>query len=313
MAGSNTTIPSDRWGDPAFRVVAIELDLAFPADAVGRYYHLIKDCVDKKTDAPTRKRVEMVMGAGAAEALIAAELAQDLGDGRVLLPEASPLVEKWARYLVDKEEAGVERAKQAKEAGARDDNGRYNTSSRPPAASEQKASSAPARDQQKPASDQLSVSGSLSVSESKQKPPKPPKGGSPRARSKTGITELDRAAAKAVLAKLTARTKTPYRVSDQHTALIIARFRDGLDEVDLRKVIGYAASSAKEGGLGWQEDERMRHFLRPETLFGPKTIEKYIDAARSWFTQHVAEEPEPSPEFTAWRAAESAPLLQVVR
>jgi uncharacterized phage protein (TIGR02220 family) len=134
----------------------------------------------------------------------------------------------------------------------------------------------------------------------------------PPSASRSSLSPADRAAAMAVLRKLGEQTGIEYRGGDKHTRLILGRYHDGFDELDLRKIIAYASRTPKEGGLGWNGDEKMRHCLRPETLFGPENIEKYVDAARSWFKQRIAADLQPSPEFNAWRA-EQAPRLAVVK
>lgn len=69
--------------------------------------------------------------------------------------------------------------------------------------------------------------------------------------------------------------------------LVADRLRDGITEMELRAVNAYCAL---DSGLGWQGKQEMRKYLRPETLYGPKTIDKYLDPARSWFRQQYGEE-----------------------
>lgn len=96
-----------------------------------------------------------------------------------------------------------------------------------------------------------------------------------------------------MLAKLTSWTGTEYR-SAKHTALIASRLRDGYTELELRAVIGYCADKT---GLGWGDPEHKCHkFLRPQTLFGPETIQRYVDEARTWVRKYypdVVEEMRP--------------------
>ena len=66
------------------------------------------------------------------------------------------------------------------------------------------------------------------------------------------------------------KSRPQYRGAPPHIRLITARLREGCTEADLRKVIHYAASPKADGGLGWADDEKMRHCLRPETLFGSR-------------------------------------------
>lgn len=144
-------------------------------------------------------------------------------------------------------------------------------------------------------------------------PPIPPKGGVRRPSRKAVHGAAGKAAAMVVLAKLSETTHIEYRGADKHVGLILARYSDGLDELDLRKVIAYVARPKPEG-LGWAGDPNMQHYLRPETLFGPQTIERYLDAARSWFARADIPVPAPSAEFLAWREAnEPQPRLAVVK
>lgn len=98
-----------------------------------------------------------------------------------------------------------------------------------------------------------------------------------------------------VLRKLSERSGVRYSGTDEHVRLIVSRLRSGLTEADLRKVIGYCAIE-----LDWQDNADMAKYLRPETLFGPKTISKYLDAARDWFAKNSLE-------------LEDRPLLEVVQ
>lgn len=95
-------------------------------------------------------------------------------------------------------------------------------------------------------------------------------------------TVEERAAAAAILERLTARNGVSYS-SDAHLTLAVARLREGISAIDLRKVVAYCAD---ETGLGWEAKDEMRGYLRPATLFGPQTIHKYLDDARAWFAKH---------------------------
>jgi uncharacterized phage protein (TIGR02220 family) len=91
------------------------------------------------------------------------------------------------------------------------------------------------------------------------------------------VTDTEQRSVRVVLDRLSDRSRVKYRGGDQHTALIVGRLRNGYTEWDLRRVIAYCAEV-----LEWEGDPKMQQFLRPETLFGPTTIAKYIDAARTW-------------------------------
>jgi uncharacterized phage protein (TIGR02220 family) len=93
-------------------------------------------------------------------------------------------------------------------------------------------------------------------------------------------SDLERAAASRVLAKITERTQVAFR-SDAHVKLIVDRLRDGVDELDLRAVIAYCWDA-----LDWRTktigDTPMSEYLKPETLFGPQKINSYLPSAQKY-------------------------------
>lgn len=93
---------------------------------------------------------------------------------------------------------------------------------------------------------------------------------------KSGPTADERKTALEVLAKLGTRNGVRYSGTSDHIQLIAARLRDGVTADDLARVVDYCAIGI------WKDKPEMRQYLRPETLFGPKTIGKYLDPARSW-------------------------------
>ncbi len=95
-------------------------------------------------------------------------------------------------------------------------------------------------------------------------------------------SESELASIRAVLAKLGERNGIAYSCSDKHKALILGRLREGYTEMDLRKIIAYCDAQ-------WRDKENMRAYLRPETLFGPETIQRYADAARSQYERENAQ------------------------
>ena len=99
-------------------------------------------------------------------------------------------------------------------------------------------------------------------------------------------SEAEAASVRVVLDKLTAQNGVRYSGTAEHTRLITNQLRAGVTEHDLRIVIGYCALE-----LEWKGDPAMEKFLRPETLFGPKTIAKYLDPARTWFAKLPPDEP----------------------
>jgi uncharacterized phage protein (TIGR02220 family) len=119
----------------------------------------------------------------------------------------------------------------------------------------------------------------------------------PRKPKATTYDELDpqtRATVDIVLEKLTARSGTPFAPSDVNVKLICARLAEGFTEMDLRGVIAFVASDPSTGGLGWEKDEKFKHFIRPATLFGPKKLNEYIDQARAFAARHAPRQPAPA-------------------
>jgi hypothetical protein len=103
-----------------------------------------------------------------------------------------------------------------------------------------------------------------------------------KAKSGFEVTESERQTAIRVLGKLSERNGVQYQGTDAHLRLIVRQLRDGRSELDLRKVIAFCAEPIERGGKGWEDDPKMRQYLTPETLFGPESIQRYVDAALSW-------------------------------
>lgn len=120
-----------------------------------------------------------------------------------------------------------------------------------------------------------------------QKTPKAPRGGK-RAPKADVPTPSERASAEVVLAKLGEQNGVKYSGTEAHVGLISAQLRAGISEVELRAVVAYCSDPEREGGLGWRGSDKMHKHLCPETLFGPKTIARYLDPARSKYGHLIA-------------------------
>lgn len=105
-------------------------------------------------------------------------------------------------------------------------------------------------------------------------------------RGKTTPTPAELASARVVLERLGQQNGTTYSMADRHVQLVVGRLREGISELELRAVIAYCADPAP--GLGWRGDPKMHKALRPETLFGPESIQRYLDPARSVFRDLIA-------------------------
>lgn len=88
-----------------------------------------------------------------------------------------------------------------------------------------------------------------------------------------------------VLGKLSERNDVAYEGCDAHLRLIVERNREGKSERDLRAIIAYCADEKR-----WERDPKMHSSLAPETLFGPESIYRYLDPARSWAAKTYPEE-----------------------
>ncbi len=296
------------WGDVRYQLLAAELELDRAADAIGRVLHLIEWCLDRNSPVAPRRQVDLHLGKGGADALLAVELGQEV-EGGILVEDAVDQCDAWRRKQKGWEDGGQKRAEQARGQG-REAGGQFRSasdnrpSSTPPRRQEQPtsnphlaqldASDSPPSDQLEPA---LS-SYSYSDPNPNQNPPLPPsKGGStggsakPKRQRRGDITDEQRAIAAEVLGWITERTEVVYRVSDAHVRLICARLEEpGIELIDLRKVIAFCWSPK---GLNWKDKVTddgtpMASFLCPETLFGPKKLAQYLDRARTYYDVHVA-------------------------
>lgn len=95
-------------------------------------------------------------------------------------------------------------------------------------------------------------------------------------------TPAESASITTVLAKLSAVSGIQLRGAQAHVRLILARLREGITELELRAVVAYC-------GEEWKNDPKMQRYLRPETLFGPETIARYLDPARTLYRDRMAE------------------------
>lgn len=103
----------------------------------------------------------------------------------------------------------------------------------------------------------------------------------PRAPKRPTFTAIEKSIAMRVLAKLTERSRVRYTGCDDHVALIAHHLRRGVTEHELRGVIAYCADE-----LEWLDDPKMHRHLKPETLFGPKTLSRYLDPSRTYVAEN---------------------------
>lgn len=108
-------------------------------------------------------------------------------------------------------------------------------------------------------------------------------------RSKAAPSAAELAIVRTVLDRLSHYSGVQYGGAAEHVRLIVGRLRDGYTEGELRAVIALRAED-------WQGDPKMNQYLRPETLFGPLAIQRYIDAARTRYADKIAEVDAKKPE-----------------
>lgn len=130
-----------------------------------------------------------------------------------------------------------------------------------------------------------SASALAPVSDPEKNPLYPPLRAKSKKPKSSSYTDAEVTSVRVVLAKLGKRNGVTYQVAEAHTKLIAARLREGITEMDLRKVIGYCCTV-----LEWQDKPEMARYLRPETLFGRETVRRYLDPARAWWEKLPADE-----------------------
>lgn len=97
-------------------------------------------------------------------------------------------------------------------------------------------------------------------------------------------TPAERNSALLVLSRLSERSGVKYTGSAAHIRLIVGRLRDGITEMELRAIVAYCDEE-------WEGKPQMRGYLRPETLFGPETHQKYLDPARTRYAKELSDQP----------------------
>lgn len=103
----------------------------------------------------------------------------------------------------------------------------------------------------------------------------------PAKRSSADPTPAELAIVRITLDRLSHYSGVRYSGARGHVRLIVGRLRDGYTPGELRAVIAMQAED-------WRGDPKMNTYLRPETLFGSQTIERYIDAARTRYADQIA-------------------------
>lgn len=261
-------IESQAFNDERFAELAERCGLADADHARGKMARLWYQCTILNTYEIGNQMVSRVLGSGGVDALIASGLGEKSGRDHIRIKGTAGRIE-WLNTLRENGRKGGRPRKDGQ-------------STKPEGYPIGKPEGFDLENQKGNQPDNpLTLTIATALTRSKN-PIVPSAGRKPRPQKAkpSDPTEVERASVRAVLEKLEAQNGIFYQGSAEHTRLITARLREGLTEMDLRKVIGYCALE-----LDWKSKPEMAPYLRPETLFGPKTIARYIDAARAWFAK----------------------------
>lgn len=297
---SRVNIEACAFVDPRFARLAQLLGLADADHARGRMAHLWLACTTRGEYALPLWLVEQLLGPGAGEALVAAELgrwSRGRGDTKNRLVEIRGTRGRTDWLARNKDQArkgGKTRAQNTSRVAGRFTSrvaGGVTSALTPALAPAPALAPEKIRDQtpKVPTGDvtqgkfgDLVERVNAAVGEVGTKPAEPVlarRRGRPPGAKPADATAAEQASVRTVLAKLAGHNGVRYSGTAEHSRLILRQLRDGVSEMDLRAVVGYCALE-----LGWRDDEQMKKYLRPETLFGPVTIARYLDPARTWFS-----------------------------
>ncbi len=284
---SRVNVDAVAFTDPRFVRLAQILSLADADHARSKVEWLWLDCTSRGETSLPQWLVEQRLGPRGPEALIESELARwsrGRGDSKsrtLYIRGASERTAWLAKHKEQSSKGGKSRASSSsREAGRFTSQGTSQNTSPPAPAPDTSPALAPSlspADQEKNSA-RPSGGGALpgfrdlvdqKAAERKARQPKP-----------SEPTELERAAALRILAKLSERNGIAYSGTNEHIGLIARHLRSGVAEMDLRYVIAYCAAE-----LEWAVKPDMAPYLRPETLFGPRTLSKYLDPARTWVSK----------------------------
>ena len=267
MAAS-VRIDDEAFSDRRYDVLAKHLGVPNADCARGMMASIWRQCTQQQAHVLDAQLVRAILGDNGPESLVIARLGEVVEAG-IRIYGTRGRIEWLAKLRKNARKGGVARSAKWHPKGSPD--GTQTRPKRDPKSSPPTTASVPASDS---ATAEVQEKNSAAPSAGGDSPPIPirrkPKPSEP--------TPAERESAVRVLGKLTERNEVRYSGTDEHVRLIVRHLRNGLDELDLRKVIGYCASE-----LEWATDPDMAKYLRPETLFGPQTFSKYLDPARTWY------------------------------
>ena len=264
---------SDAFGDVRYERLARLAGLADADHARGKMARLWRQCtMEKRYVLPIEDVIE-VLGERAIAALTESRLGEEV-DGGVRIRGTKGRIEWLDKLRKNGRKGGRPKKTKCKPSGSGESN--------PLALLCSGSATAPVRDPDQPPLPPLQGGSS--------EPPAGRKGKAKAKKPKPEPTPAEHETAMRVLGKLGDRTGIAYEGRDSHVRLIAHRLRDGISERDLRGIAAYCWSE-----LGWSGKPEMQKFLRPETLYGPSTIGKYLDGARSWLAKNYPEERQATP------------------
>jgi uncharacterized phage protein (TIGR02220 family) len=266
MAAS-VRIEDEAFSDVRYIELAQYAGLADADHARGKMEHLWRQCTLEGVYELPAAVVSHYLGPNGVDAIVRARLGALSRGGRVRIRGTQGRIE-WLNRLRENGKRGGRPKGSTKPKGSSVGSPSGYSSANPPAP-------APA-----PAPAPMETGETETMSAGATAPSAAPR---PRSRGKAKppvLTPAEAETVAGVLDKLSRESGTPFRATTTaHQRVIAARLRDGVTEDELRAVILHCADP-EPMGLGWRDNPKMRAFLRPETLFGPETIERYLPAAR---------------------------------
>lgn len=254
------------FGDDRYEDLAEFAKLADADHARGKMARLWRQCTLEGVYELDARTIDRVLGVGGSDALVRARLGELQSDGRVRIRGTAGRIE-WLDKLRENGKFGELGTHHGSKGGRPKRNPLVGVIDNPPSASALlfSASATEESDRRSPVDAEAASPSASSAVRRKSKP-------------KVDATDEEIASVARVLAKLGEWNGVTYTACDAHTRLIVRHLRNNVTELDLRKVIAFC-------GEKWEGDDRMKQYLRPETLFGPETIAKYLDAARTKFAK----------------------------
>jgi uncharacterized phage protein (TIGR02220 family) len=292
------TVEGKALRDPRIKAMAARLGRPHRA-VLGDFLFLWEYCYEHRATHVDPTMIDGIVEVpGFADAMLEFGMGEAKSDGRVYIAGA----EEHIAWLLDLDEkrGHANEAKKAKRERANVDvpAGISHGKSRPESRGDVPSVSA---------SDSVSAS---AIAQENQNPPIPPLQGGSRSRRKPKPSEptpAERESARVVLAALGRHSGVAYRCAEPHVRLIARQLRAGVTELELRKVSWYCAIKK-----GWKGDPKWEQYLRPETLYGPESIAKYLDQAVAAFRKEFGsdeEEAAKKPQIALVQGARSPPLL----